>query len=396
MAFFFEFVARRLSRFRHLIAVVFSLAVPSFMAVQAWASSSRHSDSIPTRLATSILNLCPPDAVIVTGGDNDTYPLWYAQQVLAHRRDVRVVNYSLLNAPWHLASLIRSGRADAPLAIPHAHSALADSLSATYLLPGDGDTLSLSAVRNVNLFQGYSDLCIPSYHIRIPFADTSVVISPKSAVLSPNALLLLEIMTFNPSRPLCLMPGAVTDSLGLEPFLQDVGPLAYLTAKPSADVRPLFRAFSLPDADQFSPTDDEVAQLSRLSIRRFCLDAANAYVANSDDKSALRALRSSLSWQPAACSPSDTTLLSTALLLCRLGDTQLCRQTLSTVADYCSLRLRWAANIEPNAPVAARRMRDSVTPLLLDLITTLRQTGNADIATALADIAAATTNSTTP
>lgn len=89
MAFFFEFVARRLSRFRLLIAVVFSLAVPSFMAVQAWASSSRHSDTIPTRLATSILNLCPPDAVIVTGGDNDTYPLWYAQQVLAHRRDVR-------------------------------------------------------------------------------------------------------------------------------------------------------------------------------------------------------------------------------------------------------------------------------------------------------------------
>lgn len=396
VAFLFEFVARKLSRFRRLIAVVFSLAVPSLMAVQAWASSSRHSDTIPTRLATSILNLCPPDAIIVTGGDNDTYPLWYAQQVLAHRCDIRVVNYSLLNASWHLASLVRSGRADAPLTIPHAHLALADSLSAIYLLPGDGDTLSLSDVHKVDLFQGYSDFCIPSYHIRIPLADTSVVISPKSAVLSPNALLLLEIMAFNPSRPLCLMPGAVTDSLGLEPFLQDVGPLAYLTAKPSADVRPLFRAFSLPDADRFSPTDDEVAQLSRLSIRRFCLDAANAYVANSDGKSALRALRSSLSWQPAACSPSDTTLLSTALLLCRLGDTQLCRQTLSVVADYCSLRLRWAANIEPNAPVAARRMRDTVTPLLLDLITTLRQTGNADIATALADIAEATTNSTTP
>ncbi len=392
----YESVVRHLSRFRHLMAVVFSLAVPSFMVAQAWASSSRHSDTIPTQLATSILNLCPPDAIIVTGGDNDTYPLWYAQQVLARRRDVRVVNYSLLNAPWHLASLVRNGRADAPLVIPHAHSALADSLSAIYLLPGDGDTLSLSDVHKVNLFQGYSDLCIPSYHIRIPLSDTSVVISPQSAVLTPNAILLLEIIASNPSRPVCLMPGAVTDSLGLEPFLQDVGPLAYLTVNPTADMRPLFRVFSLPDADQFSPTDDEVAQLSRLSIRRFCLDAANAYVAISDGKSALRALRSSLSWLPATCAPSDTTLLSTALLLCRLGDTQLCRQTLSTVADYCSLRLRWAANIEHSAPVAARRMRDSVTPLLLGLITTLRQTGNDDIATALADIAAATTNSTTP
>lgn len=390
------FVMRRLSRFRRLTALLFSLAIPSFMATQAWAASSRYFDSIPSRLATSILNLCPPDAVIVTGGDNDTYPLWYAQQVLAHRRDVRVVNYSLLAAPWHLSSLVRSGRADAPLAIPHAHLAIRDSLSLTYLLPGEGDTLSLSDLREAKLVEGFNNFYIPSCHIRIPLADTSIVISPQSPVLTPNALLLLEVIASNPLRPVCLMPGAVTDSLGLEPYLQDVGPLAYLTANPSANVRALFQAFSLPDADQFSPTDDEVAQLSRLAIRPFCLDAARAYVAISDNKSALRALRSSLSWLPAESAPSDTTLLSSSLLLCRLGDTQLCRQTLSTVADYCSLRLRWASALESNAPVAARRMRDSVTPLMMKLITTLRQTGNADIAAALADLADATTKSTIP
>jgi hypothetical protein len=51
--------------------------------------------------ATALLEPLPPNAVLFVAGDNDTYPLWYAQQVRGRRRDVTVVTLPLLGAPWY-------------------------------------------------------------------------------------------------------------------------------------------------------------------------------------------------------------------------------------------------------------------------------------------------------
>jgi hypothetical protein len=59
------------------------------------------------RLAAALLGSAPDRALLFVWGDNDTYPLWFAQRALGMRRDVRVVTISLLAAPWYRAELER-------------------------------------------------------------------------------------------------------------------------------------------------------------------------------------------------------------------------------------------------------------------------------------------------
>lgn len=65
----------------------------------------RSHNMIPLEYGINILDSSEPNAILFTHGDNDTYPVWYAREVLGMRKDVRIVNLSLLNAPWYIKQL---------------------------------------------------------------------------------------------------------------------------------------------------------------------------------------------------------------------------------------------------------------------------------------------------
>ncbi|MDX1940053.1 MAG: DUF2723 domain-containing protein [Saprospiraceae bacterium] len=95
------------------IATVIVLIAPILMATQNYDDQSRRNHTGARDYATNFLESCAPNAIIFTYGDNDTYPLWYAQEVEGIRTDVRVVNLSLIAVDWYI-DLLRRKVNDSP------------------------------------------------------------------------------------------------------------------------------------------------------------------------------------------------------------------------------------------------------------------------------------------
>ena len=83
-------------------ATVLGLAAPALMGAAGWDDHNRSNRFFSVDSGKNYLSSCDPNAVIFTGGDNDTFMLWYAQEVEGHRTDVRVVVLSYYNTDWYI------------------------------------------------------------------------------------------------------------------------------------------------------------------------------------------------------------------------------------------------------------------------------------------------------
>ena len=96
-------------------ATVICLLVPALMAAENWDDHDRSNRRTSTEMASNYLNSVGKDGILITHGDNDTFPLWYAQEVEGIRTDVRVVNTSLLGTDWHIDQMKYAVNESAPL-----------------------------------------------------------------------------------------------------------------------------------------------------------------------------------------------------------------------------------------------------------------------------------------
>jgi hypothetical protein len=93
------------------------LAVPVLMASQNWDDHDRSGRYTCRDFGKDYLETCAPNAIIFTNGDNDTFPLWYAQEVEGIRPDVRVCNLSYLQTDWYIDQMKRKAYSSDPLPI---------------------------------------------------------------------------------------------------------------------------------------------------------------------------------------------------------------------------------------------------------------------------------------
>jgi len=108
-------------KFAAITATLIGLSAPAIMAAEGWDDHNRANRYFSVDSAANYLNSCDQNAVIYTGGDNDTFPLWYAQEVEGIRTDMRVVVLSYYNTDWYIEQTMRKAYESEP--IPYTLSA---------------------------------------------------------------------------------------------------------------------------------------------------------------------------------------------------------------------------------------------------------------------------------
>jgi hypothetical protein len=241
------------------IAVTFIslLAVPSLMAFENWDDHDR-SNRYTTRLnAQAYLESCDPNAILFTIGDNDTFPLWYMQEVEGIRTDIKLVNTSLFQTDWYIDQMKRATYDAAPIPSQLTHDEYKyGTLDVAYyfqeLFPKLKDSVLdletyMKWIRS-NSKKTFYDLdddgnpekMLPTNKIRIPVNKENVlkygIVAQKDAdkilpyiditvgrALAKNTILMLDILNnFNWERPIYFTGGSNTDSeyIWLKDYLQ--------------------------------------------------------------------------------------------------------------------------------------------------------------------------------
>ncbi len=90
-----------------IVATLLTLPVAGLMASENWDDHNRKGRYFSVDAARNFLASCAPNAILFTGGDNDTFPLWYVQEVENFRTDVRVIVLSYFDTDWYVEQMTR-------------------------------------------------------------------------------------------------------------------------------------------------------------------------------------------------------------------------------------------------------------------------------------------------
>ena len=241
-----------------LVGALCFLAVPCVLAANGWEEHNRSGKTSARDWARNYLAQLPPNSVIFTRGDNDTFPLWYVQEVEGFRTDVRVCNFMLSSGYWYVHQMGRKVYESDPLPLTLTAKEYANGINEQVLIEEEeyfkGKRVELKQVidfihnpKAVKRYPGGSYNYIPCRSVKITVDKEAClrngIVPPEladrivdeidwdikdSRAIIKNALMLLDFMaTNNWERPVYFTSFSdMSSSLGIEKYLHMEG-LAY-------------------------------------------------------------------------------------------------------------------------------------------------------------------------
>jgi hypothetical protein len=281
-----------------ITATLVALTAPAIMAQQGWDDHDRSDRFFSVDSAVNYLESCAPNAILFTGGDNDTFPLWYAQEVEEVRQDVRVVVLSYYNTDWYIEQSMQKHYTSEPFPYTLTTDNYRQGGRNDYL-PFEDKKIGaidlpkfLSWIRNNNpqlLHPGYGGErnMLPSKNLVlnvdtekvkslgiIPKGLDSLLVSQMtlqvtSNILEKKDLAMLDVLaTANWERPIYVNPTSLSQ------FNVDLSPYAYLEGN-AYRILPLKKPASL---ERVEMVNTEVAFENMMKKFRFRnLDRADVY-----------------------------------------------------------------------------------------------------------------------
>jgi hypothetical protein len=237
------------------VVTVSILFVPVLMAAQNWTDHNRSGRYTARDLARDYLDSCDKNAILFTNGDNDTFPLWYIQEVEGYRTDVRIVNLMLFNTEWYIDQMKMKAYESEPLPITLPFSKYQDGTNNSVYVKTDPRKINVSTLiegiesdhpmfRERTIRNEMVDV-IPTSNLYLEVDSTIVIrnmtVRQKNAGLIENPiswklrdvpiskanLVQLDLLAHNNwNRPINFVAGGNDGALGLEDYFQLDG-LAY-------------------------------------------------------------------------------------------------------------------------------------------------------------------------
>ncbi|MBX0290610.1 DUF2723 domain-containing protein [Hymenobacter sp. HSC-4F20] len=393
-------------RLRVGLAAALGLVVPALMATEGWNDHNRTGRFSSVDYAKNVLNTLAPNAILITEGDNDTFPLWYAQEVEGVRPDVRVMVSSYLNTDWYVEQMRQRNYQSAPLPL---------SISTARYRQGTNDYLPFvenPAVRELNIKEfvqlveqnspllqvSYGDgsrtlLSYPTTRLVLPI-DTAAVrrsgIVPSERLgqvvprmewevsrgaLEKKDLALLDVLASNNwQRPVyfanTVSPG---NMLGLEPFLQLEGLVCRVLPCREPAVQKemrlpeegvvakdllydsLMRKYSYRNLNNPRVYFDENQRFTLTAYRQQFARLARAYVEAGNQPRAREVLQKCLTVLPDTALPYDAYTPDLVSSLVAVGETRRAQEIMDTLTTRTTQHLAYYA-ARPDAALFEREI----------------------------------------
>lgn len=373
------------------IATLAALFVPIQMAGQNWDDHDRSGRYLARDFGHNYLQSCEPNSIIFTNGDNDTFPLWYAQEVEGIRTDVRVCNTSYLQTDWYIDQMKRQAYDSNPLPISwNTEDYVQGTRDVAYIYPLTEQSIDLGAALNFvrsndpkhKKLPGISQELdfIPASKLTLPvdsaqviennvlsdkhkpymLSEMSIDLTGKSA-LGKHELMILEMLRTNKwQRPIYYAVTVSSDQyVNLDGYFQQTGlanqivPLATKDSDLSVNTDRMYdnvmNKFKWGGVDKPGIYLDENSLRMCKSYRMVLFGRLAAALANEGDTTrALKVLDKSMEVLPPENVPMDYSALTLGELYLALGEGEKGDDILDQIATNSVINLNWFFRLKPN------------------------------------------------